>query len=390
MHRRIFARIFISLAAMFSLKEAYGYANFIGFGYNSCTTCHYNFLGGGPLNDYGRAASANIISDRFLWPSSASENDISSRSNFFFGALKSNIIKPSFDYRGMYFVNNFNRETQQAEWLHMQADAAVALSYKEWAAVISVGYIPTDPNDRTPEGKEVSNLISREHYVSYRHEGGFGVMAGKMDKAFGIRIPDHTAFSRRMPEAQTGNLNDQVHGVLLHYETREFDIAGQYFLGNLEQLERIRHAGFALTGEYSLFDKTRLGASFSRSESEVTGITSYSLHSRIGLGKGSALLFELGRSIRKNLILDSERTRTYVFFQGTQSLARGLYTLYTFEYGQSDSDSDPYDIRVGPGIQWFPVQRIEWRSELVLQRQFNPQLVQKDSVQLLSQLHLSF
>ena len=40
------------------VKFVHAYPEFIGYGYGSCLTCHYNGAGGGPLSDYGRSLFA--------------------------------------------------------------------------------------------------------------------------------------------------------------------------------------------------------------------------------------------------------------------------------------------------------------------------------------------
>ena len=73
-------------------NRVFGYANFIGHGYNSCITCHYNPFGNGPINDYGRAVSATAIGSRGFYKDSKPEDLIGKQSGFFSKNLKT----PSF------------------------------------------------------------------------------------------------------------------------------------------------------------------------------------------------------------------------------------------------------------------------------------------------------
>ena len=62
--------------------DVWAYPEFIGYGYSSCITCHYNGNCGGPLNDYGRALWSPEISSRLLYPKSMSDEDMANQSGF--------------------------------------------------------------------------------------------------------------------------------------------------------------------------------------------------------------------------------------------------------------------------------------------------------------------
>lgn len=66
---------------LFSIS-ARAYPDFIGYGYSSCLTCHFNGLGGGPLSDYGRSLWSAEIASRALYPKSMTDEDIGNQSGF--------------------------------------------------------------------------------------------------------------------------------------------------------------------------------------------------------------------------------------------------------------------------------------------------------------------
>ena len=68
-----------------------------------------------------------------------------------------------------------------------------------------------------------------------------------MDKAFGIRHPDHTAFNRGYSGFGLSQ-NDQTHGLLLHYNQQKYDLVSHFFVGNLNQDKELRQVGFSLMG----------------------------------------------------------------------------------------------------------------------------------------------
>ncbi len=77
-------KIFCSFLAFFFVGNfAYAYPEFIGYGYKSCLTCHWNGHGSGPLNDYGRGVWASEIASRSLYPKTWKLEDLSATSGFF-------------------------------------------------------------------------------------------------------------------------------------------------------------------------------------------------------------------------------------------------------------------------------------------------------------------
>ena len=55
-------------------NNAFAYPHFIAHGYNSCITCHYNPMGNGPVNDYGRAVGATMVSSRGFYDDNKPED----------------------------------------------------------------------------------------------------------------------------------------------------------------------------------------------------------------------------------------------------------------------------------------------------------------------------
>ena len=68
--------VITTLFTLFLSATASAYPDFIGYGYASCLTCHFNGQGSGPLNDYGRALWSAEIASRALYPKSMSDEEI--------------------------------------------------------------------------------------------------------------------------------------------------------------------------------------------------------------------------------------------------------------------------------------------------------------------------
>lgn len=377
-------RIFFILTLFISFKVS-AYTQFIGHGYTSCLNCHFNPSGGGPLNDYGRVVSATLISSGALYPDSWSEEKVAYTSGFLFRKPKQDWLRTQVNYRGFQVVQNpGSSKTEQKRWINMQADARVILKFGEndrFVAVGNYGYAPLPESfaDDEPEWR------SREHYVGFRATPKVGVYAGLMDKVFGIKVIEHIAFSRIAPEVQQ---NDQTHGVLLHYLGEQWEGFAHGFAGNLTQDEELRMKGGSLSLERTVFDIHRLGASFMSSKNNFQELLSYSVHSRFNLKDGSAVLAEIGQVDRKTQNGSDDRTMRYGLMQTYLRPIRGLYFLSNIEYFNRNVEDSDYTVRWGPGVQYFPAQRIELRFDAYNTRNFSPDTSSKDSWMYLVQTHI--
>ncbi|MFP5386437.1 MAG: hypothetical protein ACLGHN_10185 [Bacteriovoracia bacterium] len=377
-------KFLLLLLTLFSYKS-WSYSQFIGHGYTSCLNCHFNPNGGGALNDYGRVVGATLISSDKFYPESWNEEKVAYTSGFLFRKPKQNNIRTQFNYRGFQVVQNpGSSTTEQKRWINMQADARLILKFGQndrYLAVANYGYAPLPENfaEDEPEWR------SREHYVGYRPDPKYGVYVGLMDKAFGIKVIEHIAFSRQAPEVMQ---NDQTHGVMGHYLGEQWEVFAHGFVGNLTQDQELRMKGASLSAERTTFDIHRIGASVMRSENEFQELLSYSAHARLNLKEGSAVLGEVGQVQRQTQNGADERTMTYGLLQTYLRPVRGLYFLTNIEYFKRDLEDDDYTIRWGPGAQYFPVQRIELRFDIYNTRNFSPDASTRDSWMYLLQTHI--
>lgn len=365
---------------------AQAYPNYISYGYQSCMSCHYNPFGNGPLTDYGRAVSATSLSDRLTWKSSTTEETIAGNSDFYFG--KKNLdekykwLRPSASYRGLFLTRALGQDSQSNNFITMDAGVGLVLKFLNDKLIFSgsISYAP-------PKGiaESVQEYRSREHYVGYRINEKWGVYTGLMDKVFGIRVPDHTAFSRT---TTNNNQNDQTHGALVHYTAKKFEAGLQAFIGNLVQDSELRQKGVTGQVEYALNETTRLGTSLQVSSSSLQDINMYAFHLRKGAGKGNSVLFELGQ-VNKDTVGIGKQQSTYLFLQNHISLRRGLWTILTAEAVKPNSDFSDYILRFGPGLQWFPTQRVEIRTDIYNSKTYGSSSL-TDEWYIASQLHLWF
>lgn len=370
--------------------KLWAYPNFIGYGYTSCLTCHYNPFGNGPLTDYGRALGATTVSDRMMWSSETSEDEIGQKSGFMYQKPALDWLRPALNYRGLKLYKNYGKKTETTEYITMQASANVVLrmgpqdNRDRFIAVVEGGYAPTPRSDKT---NTEDNYRSREHYLGFRVNENWGLYAGLMDKAYGIRVADHIAFSRISTQ---NTMNDQTHGLLVHYGRPEIEIGLHTFVGNLSQESELRTKGVSVTGEYTLGPKARIGLSAMNGSSTYLKQTHVSTHGRWGFGKGNSILAELGLS-SKTVERNQQKTDSqFLFLQGHVEVKRGLFALMTNEYFRANSQIKNEIMRIGPGIQWFPMQGFEFRGDIYNTRVFSQTSVSDDSWDVTGQVHLWF
>jgi hypothetical protein len=124
------------------------------------------------------------------------------------------------------------------------------------------------------------------------------------------------------------------------------------------------------------------------SKNDYVKLLSYSMHSRFSLTDGSALLFEFGQTEKISLGNRGDRIGRYGLLQTFSRPFRGLYFIANIEYSKTDLSSPATSIRWGPGIQYFPIQKVELRGDLYNTRTFNPTATTQDGWMFLFQTHV--
>lgn len=378
---------FIAALLFLFSSQSFGYANFIGHGYTSCFNCHFSPFGGGQLNDYGRAVSATAISSRALYPESVSEEDLAYVSGFLFKKPKQDILRLQANYRGFNLYSNPNTDNESKRWITMQSDIRATLKLgknKQWIISGEYGRSPM-PDSPLQEGLKEKDHYARNYYVGYRPNQSLGIYAGLMDKVYGLRIVEHVAFSRQNPRVTQ---NDSTHGVSVHLIKNDWELGVQGFLGHLDQEAPFRMKGASLMSEKTVGGIHRIGFSAITQKNDFQRINSASIHAKLNLKEGSALLAEVGQTSKKAISQGISQDSRYGLLQTYLRPWRGVYFLSNIEYQQQDIHKDDYLIRIGPGLQLFPMQRVELRADLYNTRNFSKDNTRKDSWLLLLQTHL--
>ena len=387
---RLLAFVTVVLSALLAAPQAFSYPEFIGYGYKTCTGCHYNNTGGGQLTDYGRSVFAAEIAAKPFWNLSADDEKLAECSNFL-GCMKSPTwLKPGIKTRRLIQKTNPGAASSVQRDYKMQADLNISsfTSAEEKLGIVATLAWVEDPIFASPN-KTVggSELMMREYFLRWQMTETLWWSLGFMDKAYGIKHPDHTAVNRA--PVNMGQ-NDQTHALQMYWQKGDHMLVVQPFFGNMHLDDsRLRSKGGALTYEYGFGERAVIGGSLKTESSNSTSHTMVALINKYGLDGGHALLNEFGGREEKP---QSSPTKTgfYDYFLMNIHLTRGLNFQSIFQYSKLDGRSEaPETFQWGLGFLYFPFQRVELRAQAIQSRTQSTTNVREDSWALQGQLHLS-
>jgi hypothetical protein len=382
------AKIFLSIFFFFILvPSAFAYPDFIGYGYSSCATCHYNGLGGGALNDYGRALFATEITARDVFPKNMDEEDIAGMSGFLWKGQLPWWFRPGLKFRSLWFEQNPGSKASLDRYINMQDD--INLNFfldkkQNFAIITTTTYVENDPQRNRNYA-----FFEKEYYLRWRLNNNFWVYLGQMDIAYGIRHADHTAANR----APLGlDQFSQSQGVITHFTYPTWDIALNAFFGNGSVQESQKEKGFSATGEYQVFEKFKVGGSVLTEESQVDKRQLAALTTRMGLSKGSSVIAEAGLNNYTNKVTNADaQLGSYAWLETLINIRRGYNILTSIEHSKTNiNKSSPEVMNWSIGAMIFPLPRMEFRFAAVNGKVFDQNSGQYDNWMLQTQFHLSY
>jgi hypothetical protein len=239
--------------------------------------------------------------------------------------------------------------------------------------------MPDEEDDKT------KRIISRAHYIRWNPSKDWFLYAGLMDKVFGIRTPDHTAYSR----SETGLAqNDQSHGLVLQYNIEPWEFTFNPFLGNLSQRSDLRQVGASFMLEKDIGEKLRVGGAYINSKNDYIRWQRAEVHSKLGYGSGHSFLTELGL-IHDDPLNNRATQSTYVLAENLTHLARGYKFLTQFDFFNRSGSRNPNQYRWTIGFLSFPAPRYEVRGTLINSRAAGDEAA-NDLWQFQTQFHVSF
>ncbi len=367
---------------------ASAYPEFIGFGYASCLTCHYNGQGSGPLNDYGRALWSAEIASRAIYPRSMTDEDIAAQSGFLGTIQMPAWLRPHVKYRDVNLIRNYQSSSQTQRFYRMQVDAGVTVSDPDsnYVGVLTFG-------DVVQAGENKMRFLAREYFFRTEVVKSYWLYVGLLEKVFGLRNIDHESFQRK-PQGFRYTLNEpsgmaQSHGVVLQKIEDTWDFAINGFVGNPYDDPQYRQKGFSTQSELEVGEKKRLGFSLYSGKSDTLEKNMAAVHYRQAVAQGSAVMAEYGL-IQDDLQGVAKTRGSYNLLQSLISLTRGYNLKTTIErYNKDFKPSEPDIWRWSVGVLAFPLPRLELRGEIVNGRAFSDQAVSDDVWYLQGQIHVS-
>jgi hypothetical protein len=168
---------------------------FLSKQYTRCTTCHYSPTGGGLLTPYGRALSHHELSTfRGAEPPGGAGSVQSPQvpqggeQDFLWGALGSKLgpVSMGIDLRPAHLSYDVDGTTSNMNFW-MTADVLAAYQVKGWTLYGEIGRQPLI---------EGAKLDSYEYWVQHQNDAGLAFRVGRFLPAFGVRLADHSAFTR--------------------------------------------------------------------------------------------------------------------------------------------------------------------------------------------------
>jgi hypothetical protein len=206
--------LYLVLASTVLASTAWAEPMFLAKQYTRCTSCHYSPTGAGLLTPYGRFLSHRELSTTggtATAPEPGAEDDPRGEQAFLYGALgkAAGPVHLGLEMRPSRLRIGFPGGHQDMNLL-MNVDVLAAVQKNRWTAYASAGREPPDSAVRDGRILPDPAFVSYEHWVSYQADKGFGIRAGRFMPAYGIRLADHTAYTR---EDLDFDRNDQVYGL---------------------------------------------------------------------------------------------------------------------------------------------------------------------------------
>ena len=349
---------------------SWAYPEFIGYGYASCLTCHYNGHGGGALNDYGRALWSAEIASRGFYSKSRSDEKIAESSNFF-GPYKTPWwIRPAVKYRDLWNNNRYGSRDIQSKTYHMQFDLNLALQFDQdgkYLLYFTEGYRPNA--ELASLKSSTARIMPKEYFFRMQMGDTYFAYAGLMDKVFGIRNLDHTSYTRRF---QGLTQKDQSLGAVIHKVADTWELAANIFTGNPDEDKAAKlpgelsnkQSGASIHWEKDTGEKRRMSLSYLNAKSEAEKLNLFAISYRMGMSKGSSLMTEFGvRQSSPQTATGNSKTGSWGMIKGTALLARGYHFQMTTERYNDEFKPSASDLwRWNMGFLMFPAPRLEVRA----------------------------
>jgi hypothetical protein len=385
----------LAFAALFWSLSGWCYPQFIGYGYSTCLTCHYNGHGGGPINDYGRALWATEISSKFLYSKNISDEKAGELSGFLGSVKTPDYLKPHIKYRGLWNKTKYGSFQSEERVYHMQLDGGFSSQFGPEGKYLLTGTWGTWPLGTMVRDQNVNRFLAREYYGRLNVFDSWWFYGGLMERVYGIRNIDHTSFSRaptKMAQRSQNSAAIVFHSLsaMVHKIEENWEGTFQYFGGHPNEPEEDRQSGVSLKYEYSLSETTRAGASFLSAESRNLKNRLLGGEFRTKISEGSSFMAEMGLIEEKTQAATRPSLGSYALLDTYIMIVQGYHFKWGIErYNQEFSSQSPDTWQWSLGFMAFPIHRVETRLEMIQKRNLISTSSSEDDWTMRGQVHVS-
>jgi hypothetical protein len=344
--RRIVVLSLLALAA--GVARAAAEPIFLSRQYARCTNCHYSPTGGGLLTPYGRSLSREELS---TFGASRGSGSLGREQDFLFGALGKGLgpVSVGLDLRPSHLSIDSQEYSSSRDFL-MNAAVSAGVQLRNWTFYGQVG--------RQPRGND-TRVTSFEHWASYQSDRGLGVRVGRFLPAYGVRLADHTSFTR----APLGFDNDdQIYGLELSYKSDRHLVQVAGGPGRAESLlDDDEQGSFTATGrwQFDLRPRTVLVASGSYRDATDLEPSGGATGLALGLAPASRLTLWAEADVRFREGSSGEPAYT-LLGQAAYEVYRGVWLELSPQLLTRFGDASAGVFRIGVGLNLLP--RTHWNA----------------------------
>lgn len=316
---------------------ANAYPELIRFGYTNCISCHVSPSGGGIMNDYGRSFSGEGLST-FARPG---------EEGLFHGLVKRDQLPKWLqiggDIRGVQ-THHENEQVRQGQFIVMQADAEVAVSYKGFTFDIAAGRFQTR--------KEEPRFKSRRFFAMYDFNEEWRVRIGRFRPNYGINLADHVVSTRRPLGFDQGQERYNVEGSWITDTWNVFLTASK---GPVEFPDDDQESSLTSQVAFGFKDSHKVGINAWAGESNKMRRQLAGAFATLGFTPSLHLLSEINWQWLRQKESDEHQTGFFAFNRLGYDLYRGVVLFGQTEFWQTDLNDGATAVdRHGIGLQLFP------------------------------------
>lgn len=331
------ARLAAALIGAAFASSAAAEPMFLSKQYARCTSCHFSPTGGGLLTAYGRSLSNEELST-FKAVAGKREHE------FLFGALGNRLgsLQLGITFRPARLNLDFTGGSMSRNFV-MNADVTAAFQKNGWTLYAELG------RQGRASGSETDSF---EHWVGYQSPKGLGFRAGRFLPAYGVRVADHTTFTRRALGFDT---HDQVYALEISRSSDRALFQASIGPGRAASLidddgaaavTTTARAQFDLTGSKSIVLSGRHRAASDRTNAETMGGLAF------GLAPSRRLAIWTEGDVRSE---DGGRGSSYTLANETSFEAhRGFWVKLTPQLRTLPGESSAGVVRLGAAVDWLP------------------------------------